>query len=239
MVPSWVFSGGMDSVKWRVKDKGVHDKIKKEMLAELQRKQIKSYSFAVVARYLPDSIYNGKNISEINLLKGRKAKAAEEVETILDLVTSTERVQMVYFSMEEGDLRRILQYPFNMFASDAGINVYGAAMPHPRAYGTNSRVLGIYVRDLKLIRLEEAIRRMTSLPANKFALRDRGLLREGMAADIVIFDEKTVGDKATFQKPHAYAEGFKYIIVNGVVTAEQGKHTGVRNGVVLKGPGVL
>jgi N-acyl-D-amino-acid deacylase len=80
---------------------------------------------------------------------------------------------------------------------------------------------------------------MTSLPANKFALRDRGLLREGMAADIVIFDEKTVGDKATFQKPHAYAEGFKYIIVNGAVTAEQGKHTGVRNGVVLKGPGAI
>jgi N-acyl-D-amino-acid deacylase len=209
------------------------------MVSELQRKQVKSYSFAVVARYLPDSVYNGKNISEINLLKGRKAKAADEIETILDLVTSTDRVQMVYFSMEEGDLRRILQYPFNMFASDAGINVYGAAMPHPRAYGTNSRVLGIYVRDLKLIRLEEAIRRMTSLPANKFALRDRGLLREGMAADIVIFDEKTVGDKATFQKPHAYAEGFKYIIVNGAVTAESGKHTGVRNGVVLKGPGVL
>jgi N-acyl-D-amino-acid deacylase len=239
MVPSWVFSGGMDSVKWRAKDKATHDRIRKEMLSELQRKQVKSYGFAVVARYLPDSTYNGKNISEINLLKGRKAKAADEVETILDLVTSTERVQMVYFSMEEGDLRRILQYPFNMFASDAGINVYGAAMPHPRAYGTNSRVLGIYVRDLKLIRLEEAIRRMTSLPANKFALRDRGLLREGMAADIVIFDEKTVGDKATFQKPHAYANGFKYIIVNGAVTAENGKHTGVRNGVVLKGPGVL
>jgi len=238
-VPSWVFSGGMDSVKWRVSDKATHEKIKKEMLTELQRKQIKSYSYAVVARYLPDSTYNGKNISEINLLKGRKAKAADEIETILDLVTSTERVQMVYFSMAEDDLRRILQYPFNMFASDAGINVFGAAMPHPRAYGTNSRVLGIYVRDLKLIRLEEAIRRMTSLPANKFALRDRGLLREGMAADIVIFDEKTVGDKATFQKPHAYAEGFRYIIVNGAVTAEGGKHTGVRNGVVLKGPGIL
>jgi N-acyl-D-amino-acid deacylase len=144
---------------------------------------------------------------------------------------------MVFFSMEENDLRRILQYPFNMFASDAGINIYGAGMPHPRAYRTNSHVLGMYVRELKVIRLEEAIRRMTSLPATKFSLRDRGPLREGMAADIVIFDEKTVGDLATFNKPHAYAQGFKCIIVNGAVTAENGKHTGIRNGNVLKGAG--
>lgn len=235
-VPSWVFSGGLDSVKWRVQDAATHARIKKEMLADLQTKQLKNYSYAVIARYLPDSTYNGKNISEVNLMKKRKARAADEVETILELITSTERVQMVFFTMEENDLRRILQYPFNMFASDAGINIYGAAMPHPRAYGTNSRVLGTYVRDLKLIRLEEAIRRMTSLPANKFSLRDRGTLREGMAADIVIFDEKTVGDRATFAKPHAYAAGFRFIIVNGAITADHGKHTGVRNGIVLKGP---
>jgi N-acyl-D-amino-acid deacylase len=222
---------------YRLKNPAIRSKIKKEMTDELKGKQLKSYSYAVVARYSPDSTYNGKNISEINILRGRKTKPLEEAETILELIAATDRVQMVFFSMEEGDLRRILQYPYNMFASDAGINVFGSGMPHPRAYGTNSRVLGSYVRDLKIIRLEEAVRRMTSLPANKFALRDRGLLREGMAADIVIFDEKKVGDLATFSKPHAYAQGFKYILVNGSVTAENGKHTGVRNGNVLKGPG--
>ncbi len=121
-----------------------------------------------------------------------------------------------------------------MFASDAGINRYGTGMPHPRAYGTNARVLGNYVREQKIIRLEEAVRRMTSLPATKFNLRDRGLLREGMAADIVVFDEHTVGDRATFEKPHAYSQGFAYVIVNGAVTAERGVHTGVRNGIVLR-----
>jgi N-acyl-D-amino-acid deacylase len=233
-VPSWVFSGGRDSVMWRLNDKGTRTKIKNEMVTMLKDKKLKTYSYAMIARYAPDSTYNGKNISEVNKLKGRKTKPLNEAETILDLIGSTKRVDMVYFSMHEEDLRRILQYPYNMFASDADINRYGTSMPHPRAYGTNARVLGLYVRDLSIIRLEEAIRRMTSLPATKFNLRDRGLLREGMAADIVIFDEHKVGDRATFEKPHAYSEGFEYVIVNGQVTAKQGIHTGVRNGVVLK-----
>jgi N-acyl-D-amino-acid deacylase len=233
-LPSWVFSGGRDSVQWRLNDPATRLKIKKEMVETLKGKKINSYSYALIARYAPDSTYNGKTITEVNKLKGRKPKPMNEAETILELIASTERVQMVYFSMNEEDLRRIMQYPFNMFASDAGIARYGTNMPHPRAYGTNARVLGEYVRELKIIRLEEAIRRMTSLPATKFNLRDRGLLREGMAADIVIFDEQQVGDRATFEKPHAYSVGFEYIIVNGKVTAEKGKHTGVRNGVVLK-----
>ena len=236
-VPSWVFGGGSDSVMARLNDPKTRLKIKQEMADMLKKKQLKNYSYAVVARYAPDSTYNGKNISEINRIRGRKTKPLEEAETILELVASTERVQMVYFSMNENDLRRIAQHPFNMFASDAGINKFGAGMPHPRAYGTNSKVLGTYVRDLKLIRLEEAIRRMTSLPATRFNLHDRGLLRAGMAADMVIFDERTVGDRATFERPHAYAFGFNHVIVNGKVTIENGKHTGVRNGVVLKGPG--
>ncbi|MBX2965360.1 MAG: D-aminoacylase [Cyclobacteriaceae bacterium] len=233
-VPSWVFSGGRDSVLWRLNDKATRLKIKKEMVEMLENKKLKNYTYALIARYAPDSTYNGKTITEVNKLKGRKSKPILEAETILELIASTSRVQMVYFSMDEADLRRILQYPFNMFASDAGINRYGTGMPHPRAYGTNARVLSQYVRELKIIHLEEAIRRMTSLPASRFNIRDRGLLREGMAADIVIFDEAKVGDKATFDKPHAYSEGFEYIIVNGQLTAEHGKHTGVRNGVVLK-----
>lgn len=233
-VPTWVFSGGRDSMKIRLSDPATRLKIKKEMTATLKKKQLKNYSYAQVARYAPDTTYNGKNISQINLVKGRKAKPMEEAETILEMVAAVNRTQMVYFSMDEKDLVRILQYPFNMIASDAGIARYGSGMPHPRAYGTNARVLGRYVREQKVIRLEEAIRRMTSLPAQKFNLRDRGLLREGYAADLVVFDEKTVGDAATFTSPHAYSTGFAYVLVNGQVVVDGGKHTGVRSGVPLK-----
>ncbi|MBL7873823.1 MAG: D-aminoacylase [Cyclobacteriaceae bacterium] len=233
-LPTWVFSGGRDSMNLRLENPATRLKIKKEMVDNLKKKQLKNYSYALVARYALDTTFNGKTISEINKLKGRKAKTMEEAETILEMVASANRTQMVYFSMDEKDLIRILQYPFNMFASDAGIAKFGSGMPHPRAYGTNTRVLGRYVREQKAIRLEEAIRRMTSLPAQKFNLRDRGLIREGQAADIVIFDEAKVGDAATFARPHAYSNGFAYMLVNGEVVIDQGKHTGVRSGMVLR-----
>jgi len=140
--------------------------------------------------------------------------------------------------MSEEDIKRIMQYPFNMFASDASIRVLGAGVPHPRGYGTNARVLAEYVRDQHVISLEEAIRRMTSLPAQKFQLHDRGLLKEGMAADIVIFDEKQVQDISTYENPHAYSKGFHYVIVNGVLTVDNEKHTGARAGEALYGPGI-
>lgn len=233
-VPSWVFAGGRDSMKIRINDPATRLRIKKEMVETLKKKQLKNYSYAQVARYAPDTTYNGKNISEINKLKGRKTKPMEEAETILEMIGAINRTQMVYFSMNEGDLTRIMQYPFNMIASDAGIARYGSGMPHPRAYGTNARVLSRYVREQKVIRLEEAIRRMTSLPAQKFNLRDRGLLLEGMAADVVLFDEHTVGDAATFINPHAYSTGFKFVLVNGEVVVDNGKHTGTRSGQVLR-----
>jgi N-acyl-D-amino-acid deacylase len=237
-LPSWVFSGGRDSVLYRLRDKSIRKKISDEMLATLKRKQLKNYSYALVARYGADTTVNGKSITEINAIKGRKKKADAEVETILEMIENG-GAQMVFFSMNEDDLRRIMQYPYNMFASDAGIARYGSGVPHPRSYGTNARVLGQYVRVLKVIRLEEAIRRMTSLPAQKFQLRDRGLIKEGMAADIVVFNEAEVGDQSTFSSPHAYSSGFRYIIVNGVITAEGGKHTGMRSGVVLRGAGAM
>lgn len=235
-LPSWAFSGGSDSLMWRLRDAKTHAQIKKEMLEDLKNKKFKDYSYCVVARYSADTTMNGRNISEVNKLLGRKATPADEVETILEMVQKGS-ASMVFFSMDETDLRTIMAYPYNMFASDAGIVKFGSGMPHPRAYGTNSRVLGQYVRDLKIIRLEEAVRRMTSLPAQKFSLQDRGLLKVGMAADIVAFDEKTVGDLSTFQKPHAYATGIRYVLVNGQVTVDGGVHTGARGGVSLKGAG--
>jgi N-acyl-D-amino-acid deacylase len=233
-VPTWAFSGGRDSLKFRLANTTLRAKIKMEMLKMLEAKQSNNYAYAVVARFQPDSTYNGKNISQINLLKGRKATAANEVETIFDLVLATNRTQMVYFSMNEEDIERIMKYPFNMIASDAGIVKFGSGVPHPRAYGTNARVLGRYVREKGVTRLEEMIRRMTSLPAQKFDLRDRGLLREGMAADIVIFDEQQVNDQSTYEKPHQYSTGFRYVIVNGQLTISDGKHNDVRAGRALR-----
>lgn len=234
-VPTWVFSGNADSLTLRLKSPRTRAKIKKEMVEILKEKKEKNFSYAVVARYAPDSTYNGKNISQINLLKGRKANPMDESETILELVEATARTQMIYFSMEEIDLKNIMRFPHAMVASDAGIVNFGFNMPHPRAYGTNARVLGKYVREEKIIRLEEAIRKMTSFPAQKFHLNDRGTLKVGMAADIVIFDEKTVGDKSTFTKPHAYSTGIIYVLVNGKLTVRQSKHTGEKFGKVLKG----
>jgi len=130
-----------------------------------------------------------------------------------------------------------MQYPFNMFASDASIRIYGQGAPHPRGYGTNARVLSKYVREEKVISLEEAVRRMTSLPAQKFGLAGRGLLKEGYAADIVIFNENEVQDLSTFQKPHAYSKGFKYVLVNGQLVAENEVHLGTRSGTTLRGAG--
>jgi N-acyl-D-amino-acid deacylase len=237
-LPSWAFSGGTDSLMWRLNDAKTRATIKKSMLDDLKSKKFKDYSYCVVARYGADTTMNGKNISEVNKLMGRKPTAADEVETILEMVKKGS-ASMVFFSMDENDLRTIMQYPYNMFASDAGIARFGSGMPHPRAYGTNARVLGQYVRDIKVIRLEEAIRRMSSLPAQKFQLHDRGMLKEGMAADVVIFDEKTVGDPSTFQKPHAYSTGFHFVVVNGKLTVDEGKHTGERAGVVLRGVGTV
>jgi N-acyl-D-amino-acid deacylase len=236
VLPSWVFSGGKDSLMFRLRDAGTRKKIKMEMVGNLKKKQLKNYAYAVVARFEADTTLNGKNISEINELQGRKSKAIEEAETVLRMVEEGS-AQMVFFSMNEEDVKRIMQYPFSMIASDAGIARFGEGSPHPRTYGTNARVLGHYVRELKVLRLEEAIRRMTSLPAQKFQLRDRGLLREGMAADLVVFDENTVSDASTFSKPHAFSKGFAYVIVNGTLTLANGGHTGARAGKILKGPG--
>jgi len=141
--------------------------------------------------------------------------------------------------MSEADVQYIMKYPFNMPACDAGIRVFGQGSPHPRGYGTNARVLGKYVREEKLFPLEEAIRRMTSLPAQKFQLKDRGLLKEGMAADIVVFDENTVSDQSTFDRPHQYSTGFQYVVVNGQLVVDHAQHTGVRSGRALFGPGKI
>ena len=142
--------------------------------------------------------------------------------------------QMVYHGMQDKDVKNIMAYPFNMAASDAGIAVVGQSRPHPRAYGTNARVLGKYVRAEKVMSLEEAIRRMSSLPANKFNLKERGIIKEGFIADVVVFDENEVTDMATFENPHQFSKGFKYVFVNGAMTVDNGIHNGARKGIAIR-----
>ena len=121
-----------------------------------------------------------------------------------------------------------------MFASDSGVRKFRDGVPHPRGYGNNARVLARYVRELKLLRLEDAVRRMTSLPAATFRLKDRGLLREGAWADVAIFDPAIVQDRATFEEPHHYATGFAWVLVNGVPVVKSDQHTGARPGRALR-----
>ncbi len=237
LIPDEILADGQDSIRARLQRPAVKKYVIRSMLERLKKRKLKHFNYAVVAYYAPDTSYNGKSIEQINLLMGRKHKAKYEAETVIDIMMKG-GASAVFHGMSEDDVKRIMRYPFNMFASDASIRVMGTGMPHPRGYGTNARVLAKYVREEKVISLEEAIRRMTSLPAQKFQLKDRGLLRVGYAADILIFDEKEVQDVSTFEKPHAYSKGFHYVIVNGVVTVDNEKHTGARAGQPLYGPGI-
>jgi N-acyl-D-amino-acid deacylase len=232
LLPDEVLSDGTDSINARLSRPEVRAYITEYMLRKLKKRKLKHFSYPVVAYYKADTTYNGKSIEEVNLMMGRKHKAKEETETVMDMMQKG-GAGMVFHGMGDEDVNRIMQYPYNMFASDASIRVFGQGAPHPRGYGTNARVLSKYVRDEHVLTLEEAIRRMTSLPAQKFGLKDRGLLREGYAADIVIFDENKVQDLSTYEKPHAYSTGFDYVLVNGQVVVEHGVHNGTRSGRAL------
>jgi N-acyl-D-amino-acid deacylase len=142
----------------------------------------------------------------------------------------------IYHAISEDDLVRIMKHPATMIASDAapGVPTFGKNVPHPRAYGTFARVLGVYVREKQVLTLEEAVRKMAGFPARRMGLADRGILRPGMKADVVVFNPVTVKDMATFEKPHQYAEGVAAVVVNGQVALENGKMTGTRAGRALK-----
>jgi len=146
--------------------------------------------------------------------------------------------QMIFHTMDEREVEDIMRHPLVSVAYDSAVRTMGSGMPHPRGYGTNCRVLGHYVREKKLITLEDAVRKMTSLPATAFRLNDRGLVRTGYVADLTIFDPATVSDKATFEKPHAYAEGVRHVIVNGRTVLKDGQMTGLLPGGPVYGPGI-
>ncbi len=203
------------------------------MKADLKKKHFKDYSYAYVASYRPNPEFNGKNIAEITQTVRGKKNVDAQIDQILEMYDKG-GAAMVYRVMDEKDVQNIMRQPFTMIASDSSVREFNAGVPHPRGYGNNARVLGYYVRELKVITLEDAIRKMTSLPAQTFSLRDRGQIREGFAADIVIFDETKITDKATFEQPHQYAEGFSFVIVNGGIVFDGAKMTGEMPGQALK-----
>jgi N-acyl-D-amino-acid deacylase len=236
LLPDWLLAGGRDSVLKRLSDPLIHKKVVDEMIKDMKRRGRQHFDYAVVAHCEGNTSLNGKNIMQINLEKGRPSTIPDEIETILD-ITKVGSATMVFHGMNEADVENILKFPLTMVASDSGIREFGSGVPHPRGYGSNARVLGYYVREKHLIRLEDAVRKMTSLPAQKFHITGRGLLQPGMFADIVIFDANTVKDESTFEHPHAYSTGFKYVLVNGKLTVDKFKHLGTRNGAILRGPG--
>ncbi|QJX45684.1 D-aminoacylase [Hymenobacter taeanensis] len=236
LLPDDVQADGRDSLRVRLQRPKVRAAVEADMLRRLKRRGLKHFSYAVVASFPPDTSYQGLSIEEINRRRKRPHNARAEAATIMELVLEHD-AGMVFHGMSEPDVQQIMRYPQNMVASDASIRVWQQGMPHPRGYGSNARVLGHYVRELHVLTLEDAIRRMTSLPAQTMGFTDRGLLRPGYAADIVIFDPATVQDRSTFTQPHQYSVGMRYVLVNGRLTVQEGKHTGLRNGQVLYGGG--
>jgi N-acyl-D-amino-acid deacylase len=235
-LPDWVLEGGREEGTKRLADKSTRERTVREMKESLKKSGFKDYDYAVVASYEPNPSFNGKSIKEIAKQARGKDDLDSQIAQILEMYEKG-GAGMVYHGMSEEDVKEIMREPFTMIASDSGVRRFGEGMPHPRGYGNNARVLGHYVRELRLITLEDAVRKMTSLPAQTFNLRDRGLLREGFAADIVIFDDATVGDKATYEQPHQYASGISYVFVNGEAVLANGEMTKARPGMALRGPG--
>jgi N-acyl-D-aspartate/D-glutamate deacylase len=177
----------------------------------------------------------GKKLAEVTAQRGRVPNFENAAETAIELQQSG-GCSAIYHAINENDVERILRYPHTMISSDGQISVFGEANPHPRGYGTFARVLGLYSRERGTLALEDAIRKMTSLPAQRLKLFDRGLVRVGMKADIAVFKAETIADRSEFLRPHQYAVGVMHVIVNGRPVLLDRKVTGERPGIVLRGP---
>ncbi len=260
LLPDSILEGGGDAARKLLATPQGHAQAMKAMhQSHAIARGRNHFGYAVIASCRAFPSYHGKSILDVAQMRKAQADGGAELLTsatqpsgagggagdvtmedqyraIIDIYLKG-GAQMVFHSMDETEVSNIMRHPLVSIGSDSGVRAFGVGVPHPRGYGTNGRVLGRYVREKKLIPLEEAIRKMTSMPALAFRLNDRGLLRPGYAADVVVFDPKTVTDKATFEKPHQYSEGFTHIIVNGEMVMEEGKMTGATPGGPLHGPG--
>lgn len=236
LLPAWAQDGGREKLLARLKNPDERGKIRAIVIENLKydrgggdpkNVQIASAAF--------DPKMAGKNLAGITRERGLEPTFENAADTALDIIEKG-GASAIFHAIGEDDLVKILKDPNTMIGSDGEVVRFGAASPHPRGYGTFVRVLGRYVRELKVINLQEAIRKMTSFPAQRLAFFDRGLIRPGMKADLVLFDEATIGDKATFENPHQYAVGVKAVIVNGEIVFDGQSMTAARPGRILKGP---
>ncbi|MCC7010325.1 MAG: D-aminoacylase [Acidobacteria bacterium] len=233
--PLWAREGGPARFAERLRDPSLRQKIKSDKEFETWVMEHGGLDGIVLglARRPENKKYEGMRIAQIAALRGDKDPA----DTCLDLMSSEGgAISGMFHTMSEEDVRLVMRQPWVAVASDgSAINLEADGVPHPRSYATNARVLGHYVRDEKVLTLEDAVRKMTTLPAQVLGLRDRGQIREGFAADVVVFDPAAVGETNSFEKPKSYAKGVPYTIVNGVVVIDGGRHTGARPGRPLMG----
>jgi len=233
LIPESAFDGGREKFLERLADPEQKAKIAKEMRANVVNKGRTNYAYAVIAEYRHDKSLNGLNIVEAAKSKRGSDSLEDQVEMILE-IQKNGGASGVFHGMSEDDLRIFMQHPNTMVACDSGVRNVGEGVPHPRGYGNNARVLGRYVREMKVLRLEDAIRKMTSLPADTFRFSGRGELKEGNWADIVVFDPENVRDLAEYKDPHHYPVGIPYVLVNGVIVINNGEHTGNKAGMALR-----
>jgi N-acyl-D-amino-acid deacylase len=209
------------------------EKMIAEMLEPRERSGSEDYSYAFIAQYKKDKSLNGLNVAEAaRKLRGSDSLRAQ-IETILE-IQNNGSATAVFHGINEDDLTHFMRHTNTMFASDSGVRRFKEGVPHPRGYGNNARILGRYVREQRVLPLEEAIRRMTSLPATTFRMGERGRLEPGYWADVVVFDPVTVKDNATYKEPHQYATGFKRVFVNGEAVVKNDRHTGARPGRTVR-----
>ncbi len=236
LMPAWAQEGGQPEVLKRLRDPASRPRILLETLQLLLEERGGGDARNVqLSRCDWNPSLAGKRLDEVAVGRGKSASLEDAADTVLWLVENG-GCGGIYHAIDEADVQRILKHPASMIASDGQVILFGRASPHPRSYGAFARVLGRYVRELKVLSLEEAVRKMTSFPAQRVGLTDRGILREGMKADLVIFDPNTVRDVATFEQPHQYAEGVKTVVINGQIAFENGKITPARPGRLLFGP---
>jgi len=231
--PSWALEGGSERMRERFRDADTWTRIKQEVRALYTERGFSDLSWATVASYRADPTLNGLSMKQVAEKIAGGGSADAQIEAARTLMIGG-GASMVYHFMGDDDIARIMKHPMVSFASDAGVIQPGSGVPHPRGYGNAVRVLGEYVRERKTISLEEAVRKMTSLPAAHFGFAGRGQIKEGAAADLVLFDPATVKDEATYAAPHAYPSGLPHVLVNGVFVVKDGKSTGARPGQILR-----
>jgi N-acyl-D-amino-acid deacylase len=236
--PGWAIAGGHDSLMHRLKYPKKYRKIKEGIIKRrlTSSKGIDMLSKVYVATNRNHPEYEGKNLRQILELLERDISVSAAADLIIEM-ESTDQPRGIYFKMREEDVTALMSLPYTMIASDGGIKTVGIEKPHPRSYGTFPRILAKYVRKQNVISLSEAIRKMTSLPAQAMRFQNRGILRPGMAADIVIFDSNKINDNARYSSPHQYPDGIQWVIVNGKPIIESGKRTSLFPGKIIFGSG--